>query len=58
MRRNGPKNAKKTAWTRQLRYNRQIMFAARPFDLNIAPATLAGSAACASISKTTTIIKG
>jgi len=31
------------------------MFAARPFALNIAPATLAGVAARASTTKTTTI---
>lgn len=34
------------------------MFAARPFDLNTATATLAGVAVRAITTKTTTIIKG
>ena len=37
------------------RYNSRIMFAARPFTLNPTPASLAGVAVRASITKTTTI---
>jgi len=38
-----------------IRYNRRIMFAARPFALNFAPAVLAGVTVRATITKTTTI---
>ena len=47
-----------TTSPRSLRYNARHMFAARPFALNKTPATKAGLASRAIISKTTTIIKG